>query len=103
MKRLFFASLTGLLFVLSCQTVPITGRQQLSIVPSGTLMSMSFNEYGDFLKKHEVITSTTDAQMVSRVGRRIQLAVERYFSEQNISDELNGYQWEFNLVKDDAV
>jgi predicted Zn-dependent protease len=66
-------------------------------------MSMSFNEYNDFLKKHEVITGTTEAQMVGRAGRRIQRAVERYFSEQNISDHLAGYQWEFNLVKDDAV
>jgi predicted Zn-dependent protease len=103
MKRLFFASLTVLLFVLSCQTVPITGRQQLSIVPSGTLMTMSFNEYNDFLKKHEIITGTPEAQMVGRVGRRVQRAVERYFAEQNMSDHLSGYQWEFNLVKDDAV
>ncbi|HYQ48145.1 MAG TPA: M48 family metallopeptidase [Thermodesulfovibrionales bacterium] len=103
MKRLFFASLTCLLFVLSCQTVPITGRQQLNIVPSGTLMSMSFNEYSDFLKKHEVITGTPDAQMVARAGGRIQHAVERYFSEQNLSDQLAGYKWEFNLVKDDAI
>jgi predicted Zn-dependent protease len=103
MKRLLFVSLTVLLFVLSCQTVPITGRQQLSIVPSGTLMSMSFNEYNDFLKKHEVISGTPEAQMVARVGRRVQRAVERYFSENNMSDHLSGYQWEFNLVKDDAV
>lgn len=103
MKRLFFTSLTVLLFLLSCQTVPITGRQQLNIVPSDTLMSMSLNEYNDFLKKHEVISGTTDAQMVGRTGRKIQLAVERYFSDQNMSDQLAGYQWEFNLVKDDAV
>ncbi|NJD57094.1 MAG: M48 family metallopeptidase [Nitrospirae bacterium] len=103
MRRLFFAVLTVLLFVLSCQTVPITGRQQLSIVPSGTLMSMSFNEYSDFMKKHEVITGTPEAQMISRVGRRVQHAVEQYFSRQNMSDHLTGYKWEFNLVKDDAV
>jgi predicted Zn-dependent protease len=66
-------------------------------------MSMSFNEYNDFLKKHEVISGTPEAQMVARVGRRVQRAVERYFSENNMSDHLSGYQWEFNLVKDDAV
>ncbi len=103
MNRQFFAALTTLLFVLSCQTVPITGRQQLSIVPSDTLMSMSFNEYDDFLKKHEVIEGTPDAKMVGRVGRKIQRAVERYFSEHEMSDQIAGYQWEFNLVKDDAI
>ena len=103
MRRQFFAALTTLLFVLSCQTVPITGRQQLSIVPSDTLMSMSFNEYDDFLKKHEVIEGTPDEKMVGRVGRKIQRAVEKYFAEHKMSDHIAGYQWEFNLVKDDAI
>jgi len=64
---------------------------------------MSFNEYDEFLKKHDVITGTAESQIVGRVGRRIQRAVERYFSEQKMSENLAGYQWEFNLVKDDAV
>jgi predicted Zn-dependent protease len=103
MRRYFFISLSILFVVLSCQTVPITGRQQLSIVPSDTLMSMSFKEYDDFLKKHEVIAGTKEANMVDRVGRRIQHAVERYFSDHSMSDHITGYQWEFNLVKDDAI
>jgi predicted Zn-dependent protease len=103
MRREFFITLTILFFVLSCQTVPITGRQQLSIVPSDTLMSMSFKEYDDFLKKHEVIAGTKEANMVGRVGKRIQHAVERYFSDHSMSDHVKGYQWEFNLVKDDAI
>ena len=103
MRRHFFAVLAIFCSILSCQTVPITGRQQLSIVPSDTLMSMSYTEYDDFLKKHEVITGTKDAQMVVRVGRRIQRAVESYFAGQNMSDHIAGYQWEFNLVKDDAI
>jgi predicted Zn-dependent protease len=103
MRRHFFALLAILFFVLSCQTVPITGRQQLSIVPSDTLMSMSFTEYDDFLKKHEVIADTKDAKMVGRVGRNIQRAVEQYFADHNMSDHIAGYQWEFHLVKDDAI
>ncbi len=103
MRQQLFATLTMLVLVLSCQTVPITGRQQLNIVPSDTLMSMSYNEYDDFLKKHEVITGTPEAKMVGRVGRRIRRAVERYFADQKMSDHLEGYQWEFHLVKDDAI
>ena len=91
------------LLILSCQTVPITGRQQLSIVPSETVMSMSFTEYDDFLKNHKVITGTKDAQMVNRVGNRIRHAVEKYFSDHRMSDQLAGYKWEFNLVEDSAV
>ena len=103
MRKFFLIFSSFFLLILSCQTVPITGRQQLSIVPSDTVMSMSFTEYDDFLKKHKVITGTKDAQMVARVGRKIQHAVERYFSEHNLSDRLAGYQWEFTLVEDAAV
>ncbi len=88
---------------IACQTVPITGRQQLSLVPSETIMSLSYSEYSDFLSKHKVITNTEDAKMVKRVGQNIQDAVEAFFSLNNLSDRLKGYRWEFNLVEDKSV
>jgi predicted Zn-dependent protease len=103
MKKHFLFFLAINLFIISCQTVPITGRQQLSIVPSETVMGMSFQEYDTFLKKHKVITNTEESRLVSKVGERIERAVERYFSEHNMSDRLKGYKWEFNLVEDDAI
>jgi predicted Zn-dependent protease len=87
------------LVLTSCQTVPITGRHQLALIPSGQVQSMSAGQYQDFLAKHQVIRGTADAQMVQRTGKRIQNAVERYFAEHNSSDHLKGYQWEFNLVE----
>jgi len=39
-------------------------------------------------------------QMVKRVGAGIQKAVEKYCAEHNLSDRLDGYKWEFNLVED---
>jgi len=92
-----------LFIVISCQTVPITGRQQLSIIPAGQILSMSATSYSDFLSKHKVIKDTEDARKVKRVGVRIQHAVEKYFSDHNLSDSLEGYKWEFNLVDDKAV
>jgi len=89
-----------IIFLLSCQTVPITGRQQLSLIPSGTLLQMSYDAYEDFLSKHKVIENTPEADMVKRVGRRIQHAVEGYFAEHNMSERLIGYRWKFNLVED---
>jgi len=103
MKKHFLFFLAICLLIISCQTVPITGRQQLSIVPSETVMGMSFQEYDTFLKKHRVITNTKESHLVGRVGERVQHAVERYFSEHNMSDRLKGYKWEFNLVEDDAI
>ena len=41
--------------------------------------------------------------MVKTVGFNIQIAVEKYFAQHNLSDELNGYAWEFNLIESPEV
>ncbi|HTP05699.1 MAG TPA: M48 family metallopeptidase [Nitrospirota bacterium] len=87
----------------SCQTVPITGREQLSFVPASQILPMSFDQYRDFLSKHTIVEHGEQAEMVKRVGTRIEHAVERYFSEHSLSSRLKGYQWEFNLVEDKQV
>src|SRR5665811_1296578 len=37
--------------------------------------------------------------MVKRIGFNVQNAVQRYFSDNKMSNRLNGYNWEFNLVE----
>lgn len=98
MAKKHFLLLSIIILLLSCQTVPITGRQQLDIVPTESILNMSFNSYNEFLSEHKVIRDTEDAKMVKRVGQRIQQAVEQYFYEHNLSNRLKGYQWEFNLI-----
>jgi predicted Zn-dependent protease len=88
---------------LSCQTVPITGREQLSFVPASQLLAMSFGQYQDFLAKHRVVEQGEQAAMVKRAGQRIQGAVERYFSGKGLSKRLEGYRWEFHLVDEKEV
>ncbi len=100
-KRVFLVLIS--FFVLACTTVPITGRQQISLIPSSQMNAMSFTNYADFLNTHKVITSGKDAQMVKRAGKRIQKAVEAYFAQKKMSKQLKGYKWEFNLVDDPAV
>jgi len=41
--------------------------------------------------------------MVKNVGVKIQKAVEAYMAQNNWSDHLDGYQWEFNLIDEDIV
>jgi len=107
MKALYKKQLIILLCLISllagCSQVEITGRKQFNIVPDSTMNSMSFQNYGEFLTQHRVITNTSQAQMVKRVGARIQNAVEQYCSQNGIQDKLNGYDWEFNLVDDPNV
>jgi predicted Zn-dependent protease len=85
--------------VTACSVVPLTGRRQLSLIPASTMMSMSAQEYGQFLQKHPVSQDAKSAAMVVKVGTGIQHAVERYFAQQNLASRLSGYKWEFNLVE----
>jgi len=99
----YFLLLIGSIFLLSCATVPITGRKQLSIIPGSTMLSMSLQQYGEFLNSHKLSTDQKQTQMVKSVGARIQKAVEKYFIENNMSEELENYSWEFNLVESKEV
>ena len=86
-----------------CSEVAISGRKQFNFVPSSTINSMSFKSYGEFLSQNKLSTDTEQAQMVKRVGARIQKAVEEYCAKNGIEDRLAGYEWEFNLVEDPNV
>ncbi|MBF0135824.1 MAG: M48 family metallopeptidase [Magnetococcus sp. DMHC-1] len=82
-----------------CATVPITGRSQMTLLPSQQVMSLGFQAYDKMLKEEKVSKGSKDAAMVERVGQRVQRAVENYFARRNQSSRLAGYQWEFNLVE----
>ena len=64
---------------------------------------MSLQQYGEFLNSHKLSTDQKQTQMVKSVGARIQKAVEKYFIENNMSEELENYSWEFNLVESKEV
>jgi len=92
-----------LLLVSSCAQVEITGRKQFNIVPDSLINSMAFQSYSEFLSQHKLSGNAEQTQMVRRVGKRIQTAVERYCQQTLCTEKLQGYQWEFNLVDDPNV
>jgi len=98
-----FLIFTIIFIIIGCQTVPITGRQQLNIIPSETILSMSFTNYREFLSTHKVVKDTEETELVKKVGNKIRQAVETYFSRNNQSERLKGYEWEFNLIEDEAI
>ncbi|HUU20193.1 MAG TPA: M48 family metallopeptidase [Sedimentisphaerales bacterium] len=96
--------LCGLVLLLAgCTQVEITGRKQFNLVPDSMMNSMSFQSYGEFISQNKLSNDLSQTQMVKRVGANIQKAVERYCAENNISEKLDGYDWEFNLVEDDSL
>ena len=84
---------------LSCTTVPITGRKQFIILPDYAMLSMSLQQYNEFLKNNKISSNQEQTQMVKKVGRKIQMAVEQYFTDKNMSYALKDYKWEFNLIE----
>lgn len=96
--------LCGLLLLLSgCSEVAITGRKQFNLVPDTLMNSLAFQQYGEFLTQNTLSKNNSDTQLVKRVGNRIRTAVEQYCAQNNLSNRLRGYQWEFNLIEDDQL
>lgn len=101
--KILIALLGTVALVNSCSTVPLTGRRQLSLVAESEMISMSLTNYSNFLKESSVSTNNANAALVQEVGENIAAAVVKYFADNNMSSRLDGYQWEFNLVSDDAT
>ena len=106
MKQLKFvipviALMAGIFY--ACSTVPISGRNQLNIIPSSTMLSMSYQQYDEFLGSNKLSSNRQQTEMVRQVGRRIQRSVEQYFASNNMSSKLDGYEWTFNLVESDEA
>jgi metalloendopeptidase OMA1, mitochondrial len=78
-----------LLVAVACQTVPITGRSQLLLIPEGTEVQMGLDSYRQILSKAKVSTDPRLNEQITRVGRRIAEATER-----------SDYQWEFKVIDD---
>ena len=77
--------LFSLVIVISCSKNSLTGKSQLSFIPEKDMQSMSYTQYKEFLKTHEVLSPQKDANaaMVQKVGARLTKAIERYFKNNN--------------------
>ncbi|TXJ29260.1 MAG: M48 family peptidase [Chitinophagaceae bacterium] len=91
--------------LISCTRNALTGKSQLTLLPESQLQSMALQEYTTFLSSSKVVSPSgnRDAEMVKRVGQRIVAAVNSYYQQHGISDQLQGYNWEYNLVNDPTV
>lgn len=101
--KYIFAIISIAIFYQSCTVVPLTGRKQLSLVPESEMISMSLTNYTDFMKVNPASTDKKNADIVKEVGSNIQAAVIKYFTDNNLISRLDGYKWEFNLVKNDTT
>jgi len=88
------------LSLVACVTNPITGRSSFQVVNNSELNQMALQEYQTTLSKSKIISNTTDAKKVKTVGMNIKNAAERYYKSIGREADLQGYNWEFNLLED---
>lgn len=94
------------LLVTACgttNTVPITGRKTNLLVNDAQILSLSTQQYQDYMKGAKLSSDKTNTEMVKRVGQRLSTAVETYLKNNGYASELQNFQWEFNLVADNQA
>ncbi len=104
MKRFKFIlmSLIATLLFAACgttSTVPITGRKHNLLVSDAEVLSLSNQQYSEFMKTAKLSTNAANTAMVKRVGTRLANAVETYLRNNGLSSEIRNFSWEFNLVQ----
>lgn len=99
LRRTALAGLTALLAA-ACSSVALTGRKQLLLVSDSEVLSLSQQNYSEYMSTAKRSTDAAGTQLVQTVGRRIASAVETYLRQNGMGDEVKNYAWEFNLVAD---
>ncbi len=84
-------------------TVPITGRKQNLMVSDQQILSLSNQQYTEYMKTAKPSTNKKNTEMVKRVGQKLATAVTNYLNNNGLSNEVANFQWEFNLVQDNQV
>lgn len=92
-----------IIFLISCSTVPITGRRQLSLVPQDQLIALSKDSYRQLIQQSDLSENRKEKQMVLNVGKRIASAAEQFMRENDMEEEIKNYRWEFRLIEDDKT
>ena len=102
MKKLFLFLPISMLLC-SCSNDVMTGKRTMAFVSNDQLFSQSSEQYVQTLNKSAVVKGTQDAEMVSRVGRNLVKAAEKWVAAQGSPNYFDKYQWEFTLIKDDSI
>lgn len=102
-KSVMAISVVLTMCIFACTTNPFTGSRNLNFVSNSEIFPIAFQQYDQFLKENKVIRGTAEANMVTSVGQKIKSAAEKYLNANGYEGYLKDYQWEYNLVQDNAV
>ena len=103
--RILFLSVVAAILT-SCgtsSTVPLTGRKQNLLVSDEQVLSLSNQQYQEYMKTAKRSTNATNTAMVQRVGQKLATAVVNYLNANGLASDAAQYQWEFNLVQNNEL
>lgn len=80
-----------------CSTAPLTGRQQLLLVPSKQMEAMAASTYVDMLKEETLIETGPEVDRIRRVGVKIARAAE---TGDFAWPRRGSFEWEFRVIQD---
>ena len=107
MKKVKFILLSLVASILvSCgttSTVPVTGRKHRLSVSDEYVLSLSAQQYNQYLQQAKKSTNATNTALVKRVGQKLATAVETYLRSNGFANEVKNFAWEFNLIADNQV
>ena len=84
-------------------TVPITGRKTRLLVDDAQILSLSTQQYQEYMQGATLSTNQANTAMVKRVGQKLASAVENFLMNNGYAQEVQNFQWEFNLVNKNEV
>src|SRR5690606_29538638 len=91
------------LLVVACKVNPFTGEKNLNFVSNSQIFPAAFEQYDQVLAQSNVVTGTPEARMLTEVGNKIATAAKRFLDANGYQGYLEGYQWEYKLIKDDEM
>ena len=91
-KTIFFAIATLIIIAGCTYKTPYTNRSQMIFMSQKEEMALGEKSYKESLSQSKIITGTKDATRIKNIGARIAKVANR-----------NDFQWEFNLVEDEAI
>lgn len=105
MKKLILTGVAAaILMSYSCSTVPLSGRSRINFVNENDMQSAAAQSYTTLLKDPQTkVLNNADALRIKRIGQKIAASVTSYMNANGYAAQIQGFNWEFNLIDSKEV
>lgn len=86
-----------------CSVVPITGRSSFNIANENQILSLSQQQYNQFISTNKVDNNSPSNRRALNVAKRLAVVTDEYLRKNNYADLANTLRWEFNIVQNSQV